>query len=93
MKQVEQSLLGSDRAACLGLLGPVEQGLGKHDLLGAVALRFEASLPCQQFIEALVTIVAFASVCVSSRRIRTSPALTRSPSRTRSSPTMPPVAC
>src|SRR6266852_5031638 len=41
----------------------------------------------------LVTIARLALVTVSSSRITTSPALTRSPSCTRTSPTMPPVRC
>src|SRR5215471_1011448 len=41
----------------------------------------------------LMTIARFARVIVSSRRMTTSPAITRTPSRTRSSPTTPPVGC
>ena len=41
----------------------------------------------------LTTIARLACVCVSSSRMTMSPALTLSPSRTRSSPTTPPVGC
>ena len=44
-------------------------------------------------IERFSTMSRLARVCVSSSRISTSPAWTRSPSRTRSSPTTPPVGC
>ena len=40
-----------------------------------------------------MTIAKFACVTVSSRRMRISPALTRSPSRARTSPTTPPLGC
>ena len=69
------------------LVGKVDRCRRRRARLSSRALRASSSS------SPLVTIARLARVTVSSSRTTMSPALTRSPSRTRSSPTTPPVGC
>lgn len=53
--QLEQLPLRGDCTIGLGvaLLGPIEQHLGKHDLVGSIALGLETSLSREQLIDAV----------------------------------------
>jgi hypothetical protein len=69
---------------------PGHEFVGK-DHLAIVRPRPEPNLARDELVHALTMAVRLARVTVSSRRTRTSLAFTSVPSRTRSSPTTPPV--
>ena len=93
--QLEQlAVRRHDRAATSGSLAARQQVVGKADRRPRRRARPRArAWRAVSSSRLLVTIARLARVMVSSSRTTTSPAFTWSPSRTRISPTTPPVGC